>query len=107
MDLDIVDSLLVHLSNHRCFISKMESGRQKIAPEDVPYQSKERPGLRLLRMSWPEWYLILIGCIASAVNGALQPGWSLVLSEVIRVSQLEREREERGGGGGGGIDLSS
>ena len=70
------------------FALQIEAGESpKISPGDTPYLSKERPGIRLLRMSWPEWYLILLGCIASAVNGALQPAFALVLSEAIRVSQ--------------------
>ncbi|CAL1536088.1 unnamed protein product [Lymnaea stagnalis] len=40
---------------------------------------------RLLKMNGTEWHYIVMGSVASFINGALQPAWAVVLSEMIKV----------------------
>ena len=40
---------------------------------------------RVVRASAPEWYLILIGVIASAVDGAIFPSSALFMGELFEV----------------------
>lgn len=40
-------------------------------------------------LSWnsKEWYLVLIGCIASIIEGGSQPAFAVVFSKLLSVSQ--------------------
>lgn len=42
--------------------------------------------MRILKMNAPEWFYIIIGCIAALVNGASQPAFAILFSEIIGVS---------------------
>ena len=42
----------------------------------------------ILKMNAPEWYLILIGTLASIVTGSVQLVFAIVISEIIGVSIL-------------------
>lgn len=39
-------------------------------------------------MNKPEWYIIVIGCIASIISGAVQPAFSIILSKAVAVSPI-------------------
>jgi hypothetical protein len=41
---------------------------------------------KILKMNSPEWYLIVIGLIVSVLMGSIQPMFSILLSEFIKVS---------------------
>ena len=41
---------------------------------------------RLLRMNSPEWNYILIGCLMSAISGASQVAYSILITGIFRVS---------------------
>jgi len=41
---------------------------------------------KILKMNSPEWYLIVIGLIVSVLMGSIQPTFSILLSEFIKVS---------------------
>ena len=41
--------------------------------------------MRIMRMNAPEWYLIVFGCIAATINGAVQPTFAVMFSEIIGV----------------------
>ena len=42
--------------------------------------------LRVLALNRSEWYLILFACIAALGNGAIQPAFAIVFSEILGVS---------------------
>ncbi|KAK6165545.1 hypothetical protein SNE40_022454 [Patella caerulea] len=58
---------------------------------------KENKGfgfIRMVRMNAPEWYYILIGCVAALLNGSVQPAFAIIFSEVLNVfQQTGQERE--------------
>ena len=60
--------------------------------EEVKEENKEEKKLKdpsllkLLSFNKKEWYLILIGCLASIISGAVQPAFAIVFSQVITVS---------------------
>jgi len=41
---------------------------------------------KVFALNKPEWFYILIGCLASIINGGLQPAFGIVLSKSIAVS---------------------
>ena len=41
---------------------------------------------RVMKMNSPEWYLILIGCLAALLSGAVQPVFALIFSNILGVS---------------------
>lgn len=45
--------------------------------------------MQIFKMNSPEWPYILIGLVASAVNGAVIPAFSVIFSEFIGVSKIE------------------
>ncbi|XP_035825122.1 ATP-dependent translocase ABCB1 [Aplysia californica] len=67
------------LADHNSNILVHESEE---APEVYPVL--QEPVIRLLKMNAPEWYCILIGCVAGFINGAVQPAWGIVFAEVTR-----------------------
>jgi hypothetical protein len=40
----------------------------------------------VFKLNGPEWYFILIGCLAAIINGGVQPGFGIILSKSIAVS---------------------
>ncbi|CAF4789632.1 unnamed protein product [Rotaria sp. Silwood1] len=51
--------------------------------------------LRLLSMNSPEWIIILIGCIACALNGVAQPMFAFLLTKIIDAFQYCATSERR------------
>ena len=47
--------------------------------------------LLLLKVNAPEWWLIVIGVVAAAVNGSVFPVYSILFGEVLRVFQMPKE----------------
>ena len=45
--------------------------------------------LRVMRMNAPEWWVILLGCLAAIGNGAVQPVFAVIFAEIIGVSSLD------------------
>lgn len=40
----------------------------------------------VFKLNSPEWYFILIGCLAAIINGGVQPAFGIILSKSISVS---------------------
>ena len=51
--------------------------------------------MRVLSLNKPEWYFILIGCIACVITGGVNPAFSIIFSKVTTVFQI-CDREEQG-----------
>lgn len=50
-------------------------------------EKKKEPSIwKILEFNKPEWYYILIGCIASIISGAVNPAFAIVFSQVIAVN---------------------
>ncbi|ESO88014.1 hypothetical protein LOTGIDRAFT_126879, partial [Lottia gigantea] len=56
--------------------------------------------LTMFAMNSPEWYLIVIGCLAALLSGSVQPSFAIIFSEVLRVgddsdhlTDIERQNE--------------
>lgn len=49
----------------------------------------------IIRYSAPEWPLLLVGCLAAVVAGLIQPGFSFILSELIRTFSVVDRGEQR------------
>jgi hypothetical protein len=39
--------------------------------------------MRVMQLSKPEWYYIVLGCLASVVSGGVNPAFAIVFSKVI------------------------
>ncbi|XP_065884882.1 ATP-dependent translocase ABCB1-like [Dysidea avara] len=82
--------------------SRQQSTQPKETKEDEELgdehdQALPDPSLwRVVRASAPEWYLILIGVIASAVDGAIFPSSALFMGELFEVYADPRTAEEEG-----------
>ena len=62
-------------------IRRKKSKKEK---EDIPKVSF----LELLKLNKPDWYLVLIGVIGSAILGVLFPMLAILFSNVLSVSEL-------------------
>jgi len=40
---------------------------------------------RIMQMSAPEWYFILLGCLGSLVFGGVQPSFAVIFSNIVGV----------------------
>lgn len=65
-------------------IRRLVRRRNKIP--DADKQLKEVSAVELLKFNKPDWPLVLIGVIMSAIVGALFPLMAVLFSEVLRVS---------------------
>lgn len=51
---------------------------------------------KVLKLNAPEWYFILIGCLASIISGAVQPAFSIVFSKAIAIfSECDVKKQEQ------------
>lgn len=51
---------------------------------------------KVLKLNQPEWYFILIGCLASVISGAIQPAFSIVFSKAIAIfSECDEKKQEK------------
>ena len=63
---------------------KMLGRRHRTKKEELPKVSF----LQLLKLNRPDWLLVLIGVIGSAIIGCLFPLMAILFSEVLNVSEL-------------------
>jgi len=40
---------------------------------------------RVMRLNAPEWYFILLGCLAALINGGLMPAFAVIFAEILGV----------------------
>lgn len=71
-----------HIKNST--MKKMLGRRHRIKKEKV----QRVPFTQLLKLNKPDWLLVLIGVLCSAVIGCLFPLMAILFSEVLRVSHL-------------------
>ncbi|KAL3831643.1 hypothetical protein ACJMK2_023371 [Sinanodonta woodiana] len=50
---------------------------------------------KLIRLSAPEWYLIVVGCITAVIAGAVPPSFSFLVSEFLGVLSGESDQQMR------------
>lgn len=49
-------------------------------------QEKVDAGMgRVMRLNAPEWYFILLGCLAALINGGLMPAFAVIFAEILGV----------------------
>ena len=71
---------------------KVSSKWSQVRQSDKPIkfqnfgQKKEPSLMKVLALNKPEWYYIIIGCIASVFSGAVQPAFSIIFSKATAVS---------------------
>ena len=56
--------------------------QKKEEEESLP----DPPMTRIMAMNAPDWPYILGGCFCALINGAIQPTFAVVFSEIIAVS---------------------
>jgi hypothetical protein len=44
--------------------------------------------LTILKMNKPEWMLIVAGCVAACLNGALHPGYAIIRTKLTVVNDF-------------------
>nr|QUF59434.1 ATP-binding cassette transporter Abcb1-1 [Brachionus angularis] len=57
---------------------KEDDKKKKEKKKDVSF-------FKVLALNKPEWYFIIIGCVASIITGAIQPAFSIVFSKAIGI----------------------
>nr|QNH67928.1 ATP-binding cassette transporter subfamily B member 1 X2 [Brachionus plicatilis] len=68
---------------------KVEEIKKKEKKKDVSM-------FKVLKLNAPEWYFILIGCLASIISGAVQPAFSIVFSKAIAIfSECDVKKQEQ------------
>lgn len=72
----------VEVHVRRSTLRKMIGRRHRTKKEKVP----KVPFTQLLKLNKPDWPLVLIGVLCSAVIGCLFPLMAILFSDVLRVS---------------------
>ena len=68
-------------------VKRLVKRRHKVPDADTQ-AAREVSFLELLALNKPDWYLVVLGVILSAVVGVLFPLMAVLFSEVLRVSQF-------------------
>ncbi|KAM9305687.1 bile salt export pump-like [Gastrophryne carolinensis] len=70
-----------------------ETGQSKkaVADEDV----EPAPVARILKYNAPEWPYMLLGSFGAAVNGAVNPLYALLFSQILGTFSIQDEQEQR------------
>ncbi|CAH1798731.1 unnamed protein product [Owenia fusiformis] len=75
-------------------ISTKSMGEKK--EEEEEEKVPDAPMTRILRLNAPEWPYITIGCVASLINGGVQPSFAVIFAEILGVFQsLDLEEQRR------------
>uniref|UniRef100_A0AAZ3NQ89 Bile salt export pump n=1 Tax=Oncorhynchus tshawytscha TaxID=74940 RepID=A0AAZ3NQ89_ONCTS len=80
------------------FISQADAG--KVCEEEVEEQVEPAPVTRILKYNAPEWPYMLFGTIGAAVNGGVNPVYSLLFSQILATFSIpdpEAQRREING----------
>nr|AEQ19307.1 p-glycoprotein [Brachionus orientalis]AEQ19309.1 p-glycoprotein [Brachionus orientalis] len=64
--------------------------------EEKKEKKKDVSMFQVLKLNGPEWYFIVIGCLASLISGAVQPAFSIVFSKAIFIfSECDIKKQEQ------------
>lgn len=58
---------------------------QKATPEEEEEQVEPAPVARILKYNAPEWPYMLFGSLGAAINGGVNPVYSLLFSQILAV----------------------
>ncbi|KAM4626250.1 bile salt export pump-like [Discoglossus pictus] len=73
-----------------------DSGKtKKVIVEDDDENVEPAPVARILKYNAPEWPYMLIGSFGAAVNGAVNPLYALLFSQILGTFSLPDEKEQR------------
>uniref|UniRef100_A0A8C8JYB3 Bile salt export pump n=1 Tax=Oncorhynchus tshawytscha TaxID=74940 RepID=A0A8C8JYB3_ONCTS len=81
------------------FISQADAGKVCVC-EEVEEQVEPAPVTRILKYNAPEWPYMLFGTIGAAVNGGVNPVYSLLFSQILATFSIpdpEAQRREING----------
>lgn len=45
---------------------------------------------RVLKMNASEWWVIMLGCLGSLINGGLMPAFAVIFAEILGVGFMSR-----------------
>uniref|UniRef100_A0A8K9Y170 Bile salt export pump n=1 Tax=Oncorhynchus mykiss TaxID=8022 RepID=A0A8K9Y170_ONCMY len=83
------------------FISQADAGKSAfVEEEEVEEQVEPAPVTRILKYNAPEWPYMLFGTIGAAVNGGVNPVYSLLFSQILATFSIpdpEAQRREING----------
>ncbi|KAL5007363.1 hypothetical protein ScPMuIL_016169 [Solemya velum] len=81
------------LVSQKSVVKKQSSIVEKKEQEEV---KREKASLgKIMRMNAPEWWLIVLGCLASIVNGGVQPAFAVIFAEILGVFSLADVEEQK------------
>ncbi|XP_015225935.1 PREDICTED: bile salt export pump [Cyprinodon variegatus] len=70
-------------------------------PEDGPEESEESaPVARILKYNRPEWPYMLLGSVGAAINGAVNPVYAVLFSQILgtfAIQDLDKQRKDING----------
>lgn len=64
----------------------MSACMQSTLPVDEEEEVEPAPVARIMKYNLPEWPYMLFGSIGAAVNGGVNPVYSLLFSQILAVS---------------------
>ena len=56
---------------------------------------KEVPLVKLMALSTPEWWMVVLGILGVIINGSMSPLSGILYGDVLSVSKVERKKNER------------
>ncbi|XP_074654241.1 ATP-dependent translocase ABCB1-like [Tubulanus polymorphus] len=85
MEIDLKDVALVEKTRKRTISRSLSVDDTKKDKEEKEEDVDIPTFMRVFRLNFPEWYLILIGFLGSVIAGSLMPVFAILFSEMLKV----------------------
>lgn len=94
-----IGSMTKHKLQTQASVVSKESKQDDDDEDDDKKKEEEdiqiAPMKKILKMNSPEWHLIVLGVIVSVLAGAVQPSFSILLSEFIKAFNYDDEEQKK------------
>ncbi|KAL1021934.1 hypothetical protein UPYG_G00020100 [Umbra pygmaea] len=77
------------------FISQADAGKSAYVEEEVEEHVEPAPVTRILKFNAPEWPYMLFGTIGAAINGGVNPVYSLLFSQILATFSIQDPEVQR------------
>ncbi|CAF0950412.1 unnamed protein product [Brachionus calyciflorus] len=92
-----INPIIVDKSSNDLNDNQIRIGKKEVENDEKKKKEKKKDVsmLRVFALNKPEWFFILVGCLASLISGAVQPAFSIVFSKAIAVfSECDAKKQE-------------
>jgi len=99
IELEASKSQLVRSTSNGGHRDSLRRQASSLSADKVVEEKEEKlpdPSMgRIMALNKPEWYIIVIGCVAALVQGGIQPAFAIIFSTILGVFAKDCETQQR------------